>query len=248
MHQLHCSEVWGGIHNEDIDAQSAALATSLYSAACDGGKGGDIYYYSVCQMDKLTRIAVADVVGHGEKVSTVSQWIYEGLRKRMNGGEGCELLSELNLLACERGLEALTTASVASFYKPLSKLCFSYAGHPPLLFRQRATGCWRPLQLEPHRDGPANLPLGITAEARYEQRTVAIEGGDRLLFFTDGVLETPGRDGDLFGEERLLWLLESHGEQDLHEIKEVILDALREFSGGPLRHDDVTLLAVEVRD
>ena len=248
MHQLRCSEVWGGIQNEDLDARSAMVTASLYSGACDGGKGGDIYYYSVCQMDKLTRIAVADVVGHGEKVSTVSQWIYESLRKRMNGGEGCELLSELNALACERGLEALTTASVASFYKPLSKLCFAYAGHPPLLFRRRAAGHWQPLPLAKGRSGPANLPLGITPDMRYEQETVSIAAGDRLLFYTDGVLEAPGAAGGLFGKERLLQVLEEVGSRELHEVKTAVLTALRDYVGGELRHDDVTLLAIEVRE
>ena len=84
MHRIQCTEIWGGIKNQDADVCSRGLTASLYSSACEGGKGGDIYYLSVCGEDKLTRIAIADVVGHGEQVSAVSQWLYDTLQDRMN--------------------------------------------------------------------------------------------------------------------------------------------------------------------
>lgn len=125
MHRIQCSEVWGGIKNEDLDACSAVLTTSLFSSACDGGNGGDIYYVSVCQGDQLTRVAIADVVGHGEKVSQVSQWLYESLHERMNDGDGGQLLGHLNRLVIERGLEAMTTAATVGFYSVDAKAYFT---------------------------------------------------------------------------------------------------------------------------
>ena len=68
MHRLQCAEIWGGIRNQDTDVCSAGITASLFSGACDGGKGGDIYYLSVCNSDMLTRIAIADVIGHGRAV------------------------------------------------------------------------------------------------------------------------------------------------------------------------------------
>ena len=71
MHHLSCGEIWGGIRNCDDDVASAGLTASLYSFASDGGKGGDIYYLSLCESNMLTRMILADVIGHGEDVNTI---------------------------------------------------------------------------------------------------------------------------------------------------------------------------------
>ncbi|GAG80253.1 unnamed protein product [marine sediment metagenome] len=48
-----------------------------------GGKGGDIYYFGVCKGDIITRLAIADVTGHGETVSEVSQYVYDSLNSHI---------------------------------------------------------------------------------------------------------------------------------------------------------------------
>ncbi|MFQ5807421.1 MAG: PP2C family protein-serine/threonine phosphatase [Phycisphaerae bacterium] len=247
MYRIHCSEIWGGIKNEDVDACSAVLTSSLYSSACDGGKGGDIYFFSVCQGDLLTRIAIADVVGHGEKVSRVSQWLYDSLHERMNGGDGGEILAELNRLANERGQDALTTAAIIGFYRPDSSVYFAYAGHHPMLIRRRGTARWQAVPLEVSSAKLANLPLGIEYNVRYDEQFVPVEAGDRVFLYTDGVTETPAPDGQLFGDERLRALLDEVGGKSPYELKTAVLMKLREHAGGELTHDDVTLLAIEVR-
>ena len=77
--------------------------------------------------------------------------------------------------------------------------------------------------------------------------TTSDGGVNRVLFFTDGVLETPNQTGDLFGEKRLMNTLNATGDASLHDIKQSVLEALREFAGGSLSHDDVTLMAIEIR-
>lgn len=247
MYQLSCSEVWGGIQDEDVDACSAAMTTSLYSDACDGGKGGDIYYVSVCHGDVLTRVALADVVGHGEKVSQVSQWLYNSLKERMNGGDGSDILADLNRLAYEHGFKAITTAAVVTFRADGAGAQFSYAGHHPVLVRPEGAAHWEPIQLVGVSNGMANLPLGIDLGVRFDQRVVKVRSGDRLFLYTDGVIETPGLDGGLFGERRLRTLLDEVGDKSLYDLKTTVLTTLRQYAGGELTHDDVTLLAMEVR-
>ena len=84
MYEIKCGEVWGGIRGTDVDAITSGVEACLFSSACDGGKGGDIYYFSVCTGDLLTRIAIADVMGHGKPVSDTSEWLYNSLQERMN--------------------------------------------------------------------------------------------------------------------------------------------------------------------
>ena len=78
--RLECTAIWGGIRNRDIEITAGKVIGSIYSAACcEGSKGGDIYYFGVCKGDIITRLAIADVVGHGEVVSEVSQYVYDSL-------------------------------------------------------------------------------------------------------------------------------------------------------------------------
>ena len=78
--RLECRGIWGGIRNRDIEITAGKVIGSIYSAACcEGSKGGDIYYFGVCKGDIITRLAIADVVGHGEVVSEVSQYVYDSV-------------------------------------------------------------------------------------------------------------------------------------------------------------------------
>jgi sigma-B regulation protein RsbU (phosphoserine phosphatase) len=239
--------VWGGVRDEDVDASSAGLEASLVSMACDGGKGGDIYYFSVCDADLLTRVAIADVVGHGNSVSRISEWLCEAMKERMNALEGNAVLAELNRRAVERGLEAMTTAGVAAFYRADGCFYFSYAGHHEMLIRRRNEARWAAARLERESAAPANLPLGVLAEVEYSQRKMPLYSGDRFLLYTDGVIEAPNRARELFGLPRLLDVLDSAADRPLGDIKRSILSALKRHTAGSLAHDDVTLLILEIR-
>ncbi len=247
MVELQCSRVWGGIKNEDIDASSQCMTASLYSSACSGGRGGDIYYLSVCSADKVTRLAIADVVGHGEKVSTVAQWLYESLQARMNGLDGREVLQDLNGMTVDQGLDALTTVAVVTLYPAGKQAHFAYAGHPPTLMRQRDGGRWLEVPVHDQTEAVANLPLGVDLDVVYHERVVPIQGGDRLLLYTDGVIETADNHGELFGRDRLTQALDQADGASLYDVKKMIIDRLEHFAAGKLAHDDLTLMAVEVK-
>ena len=79
--RLECSGIWGGTRNLDTEIIAGKVIGSIYAAACCGeAKGGDIYYFGVCKGDLITRVAIADVVGHGEAVTEVSQYVYASLK------------------------------------------------------------------------------------------------------------------------------------------------------------------------
>ncbi|QDV35648.1 PP2C family protein-serine/threonine phosphatase [Tautonia plasticadhaerens] len=246
MHRMQCTEIWGGTRDHDDDLVSGGVTASLYSRAADGGTGGDIYYVTVCHMDLLTRIALADVTGHGRAVEGTSRWMYETLVAWINRPDSNEVLERLNRLACGEDARAMTTAAIVSFYKADSNLYLSYAGHPPILIRRREAGRWEPANLLA-RPGPRNLPLGVMAEAPYDQQVMPLTSGNRLFLYTDGVLEARDGRGGLFGAERLLAVLDGVGDGGLPDIKAAVLEGLRRHAGDDLSHDDVTFMAVEIR-
>lgn len=247
MHQLQCGEIWGGFRDEDVDLCSGGITASLYSQSAHGGAGGDIYYLSICGRDLLTRLALADVTGHGTSVADVSEWMYGALEERLNNTDGNEVLAALNSLAVKEGARAIATAAIAAFYKVDTCAYFAYAGHAPALVYHTAEKRWQPVELDPETATNPNAPLGALAGAEYDQARIRLEQGDRLFLYTDGLLDGRNRSGERFGEERLLAILEEGAHAPLHDLKQAVIEGARTHSGGSLGHDDVTLVAIEVR-
>lgn len=247
MYRIRCAEIWGGIGSREQDVCSAGIVASLYSNAYGSDQGGDIYYLSVCESDRLTRVAIADVAGHGAQVSDVSQWLYDIMEVHMND-TGCDVvLAELNRSAVERGIRALTTAAVVGFYTADSNLYFSYAGHGPVLLRRKGSEEWQPLELDAALTRHSNAPLGVIADTSFDQQQLPLASGDRLFLHTDGLTEAMNATGELFGEERLRRALHKAGACALPDLKRSVLDAVARHTGGRAAQDDVTLLTLEVQ-
>jgi serine phosphatase RsbU (regulator of sigma subunit) len=245
-YRIPCATIWGGIEPINLDVCTQGVTASLHSTASGGERGGDIYYMSVCNIDLLTRMVVADVRGHGEQVSEISSWIYQCLQDKMNSLDGAGVLSDLNRMVHARGFAAITTAAVVSHYIGDSTLYYSYAGHPPVLAR-RSGGRWLPLVLDT-QSGKANLPLGVLPSVQYDQAEARVQSGDRFLLYTDGVSEaTDLKSGEEFGERELPALLEAQADAELASVRDVLVESATAFSGGPLVIDDCTLMVVEVR-
>jgi sigma-B regulation protein RsbU (phosphoserine phosphatase) len=250
MHRIQCAEIWGGIHNQEQEVCSAGIVASLYSSASDGGKGGDIYYLSVCESDLLTRIAIADVMGHGQAVSEVSQFLYDALKSHMNDPAEDKVLKEVNRLAMRRGLKAMTTAAVISFYKSDNNLYFAYAGHYPVLVKRTRDRNWYDAVIEEPDDTEsaacANLPLAIMSDTVFTQQSMPLARGDRLFLYTDGIIEAPDQEDNFYGIERLKAVLKEQGRAPLQELRTAVLNDLHQHTGGELIHDDVTFIAIEI--
>jgi len=246
MDRLRCSEVWGGVRDIELDVCTNGLRASVCSVACEGGKGGDIYYFSLCSHDMFTRIAVADVAGHGRAVSDISEWLYDSMHAKINSLDGHAVLADLNRLAAERGLEALTTAAVIGIYKRDAHAYCAYAGHHPALFRRVGEETWGELRGVPGPGDGVGLPLGIDPQVDYNQWQTPIAPGDRLVLYTDGIIEAPDSRGRPFGKERFRDVLHRAGGEKLADLRSAVFDEVRRHTGGRLSHDDVTLLAIDV--
>ena len=88
------------------------------------------------------------------------------------------------------------------------------------------------------------LPLGILEEANWERGTVAIEPGDTLLLYTDGVTEAQTSEGLMFGEEQLLAAARANAGRPAHEVEAALLAAVHAFVGQGPQFDDLTLMIV----
>ena len=242
--RIACAQIWGGILAVDMDLSTAGLSASLFSTAHDGDRGGDMYYLSVCKWDYLTRIALADLRGHGGQVSRLSAWVYESMQKRMNTTSGNKVLWDLNGEVKTRGFSAITTAVVVGYHARKRKLYFSYAGHPPA-YVQRGGGDWQPLTLESGSE-PTNLPLGILPNVKYDMGEIKMRSGDRICLYTDGVTDCSNQDDEPFGETGLSDSLKRNAALSPAALKHAILADLAGHRGACPPDDDVTLLIAEL--
>jgi serine phosphatase RsbU (regulator of sigma subunit) len=96
-------------------------------------------------------------------------------------------------------------------------------------------------------DAERGLPMGMFGDTCYREGRQQLEPGDLIAFFTDGVTEAPGADGEEFGERRLVELLRTHRDLDLDTLLRTVLDEVARWSGGTISHDDVTLVLARAR-
>ena len=186
---------------------------------------------------------IADVVGHGENVSQISQIIYKAIKSHMNDSEGDKLLAELNQTALKMGLDAMTTLVMATFYKRDGTLYYANAGHPAALIKPENECSWR--ELKPIK-GVNDPVLGVLPQAIYTQNARRVNRGDCLLLYSDGIIEAHHDRKGFFTKSRLKDLLNKHPNTSTTEIKHIVIDEILRFTGGSLEHDDVTVMVVKI--
>lgn len=245
--ELICSEVWGSNGNADIDLVLPGLRGKLYSRACGGKKGGDVYYASACAAGVISRMCLADIAGHGEQVAQVGNWLRGAMRRTMGQHEPSKIFHALNKRASIFGLEALTTAVCLSYDMMSAELRFCYAGHPPVYILPNGATAWATLQTDTDEaKGARNIPFGVSDNAAFDTGTRVLNEGDRLFLYSDGVLEAPDASRKLFSETMLLQALNEMGTTPIEKFAEDIAARLFAHTGcDTFTHDDVTFAIIE---
>jgi sigma-B regulation protein RsbU (phosphoserine phosphatase) len=207
---------------------------------------GDYYDYQEIAGGKMA-FAIGDVAGKGISAALLMATIQAGLRAQISlnqpGVELCVSLvvSRLNKqVFANTAPEKYTTFFFATFDESSRTLTYTNAGHlSPLLFR--GNGDVQAL------DSNGTI-VGAFPGAIYGESTIDLGPGDLLLCYTDGITEPENPYGEMFGEERLIDLVKKHSRRDDREILQIILEAVRSWTGTPELQDDMTLLlAREVR-
>ncbi|HEY2971155.1 MAG TPA: SpoIIE family protein phosphatase [Pyrinomonadaceae bacterium] len=220
----------------EIDGFEIAIAWNPARAV-----GGD--YFDVLKFsERHTALCIADVAGKGMPaallVSNVQAVLKSFASDVLSPGELC---ARVNSIMCDN---TVSHRFITCFYALLNthnrKLSYTNAGHcPPMLIRDGAC-------LRMKEGGPV---LGILPDRRYLQGEIDLQSGDWLVLFTDGVTEARGPSGREFGEDRLEELLNQllNGAHKLRaaELRDRIMEAVKEFSDGEV-YDDATLMIVRV--
>ncbi|HEY1189637.1 MAG TPA: SpoIIE family protein phosphatase [Gemmata sp.] len=201
--------------------------------------GGDYYDVARPAPDHLG-LLIADASGHSiaaGMVAIMSRIAFADAAATTTAPGA--VLSEMNARLQGLADDRFVTAFYGVLNRRTWELTYANAGHPyPLRFVAR-TGTVEPLQAQ-------GFLLGIVPDEQYRERTVQLEPGDRLCFYTDGLVEARNELGESYGTERLEAALAAHGRLAAEDLTPRLLADQHEFRGDTKHTDDVTLVVCDL--
>jgi serine phosphatase RsbU (regulator of sigma subunit) len=226
--------VWDMLPPQSLTGVQVKIAAVLAPAY---DLGGDAYDYAVT--GRAADFAIFDAMGHGTPASLLATLTLATYRHaRRLGLDLASVAERLDEVLAAVFPDHFVTGHLGRLDLDTGRLELLNAGHhlPMLMRRGRVID---------GPDVPARLPLGL-GPAGQAQDVIALEPGDRLLFFTDGVVEAHIRGEDGFGRDRLaeMWEHEAASGLPTSEILRRLSRAVLTHLGERLR-DDATLLALE---
>jgi sigma-B regulation protein RsbU (phosphoserine phosphatase) len=209
------------------------------------GLAGDFY-----EIIKLSNnrygIFICDVMGHGVRAALVVAMLRGLLTTQANSKQDAsQFLEKLNSGLSSILKRANVTMFATAFYGVVDleelSMTYSCAGHPgPILVGDKIS---QQLCTKRGEKGPA---LGLMNQITYPIHTQDLSEVQRLLLFTDGVLEAENDEGEQFMDQRLLQIASQDPEKNIEEWLESIIETVLDFSDSHHFDDDVCLLGLQI--
>lgn len=230
-------------------------ATGKYFPASECG--GDWWGHFTTESD-LEFICIADATGHGAAAALVTAIAFSSCmmlaRTLQHAYEEApdKILARFNEVLWEAGRGLTTMTFFAAFLnKKTGVLSFANAGHNlPLLIpenpedvrlQKKGTKTQRYLVMQNR-----GIPLGLEPDSQYTKKTLSIAPGDKLFFYTDGLIECKNKLGVMWGKQNMLQVLEATAAESPERVKEETLSqAFSFFEDTPLE-DDITVVVAEI--
>ena len=203
--------------------------------------------------EKHVGLYLADVSGHGVAAALLSTTLnrvlsplpgHSLLRERLEGSgyrvsSPAEVAVQLNE---EFPMDPATRQYFTLLYGILNwetrEFRYVAAGHPGPVYLSSTEG---PLILETH-----SFPIGFFRQVKYEEHSITMKPADRVYLYSDGITEATNIDGEEFGKDRLIRVLEESRSMPLNTSLSFLLAAVKEWCGAARPGDDISILAVEI--
>lgn len=201
--------------------------------------GGD--FYDLTELPGGVRVFVGDASGHGIPaafLASVARTAFDFTTREDESAS--DVLRAMDSVISQRSVRSMFVTAVFARLTP-KRMEGATAGHwPPLLFRGR--------------DGQfvaikgSGRPLGVGEGAQYIGFGVDLMPQDRLMFFTDGIVEVRNREGDFYGEDRLRDLVVAQRALPAGELLKAVFSSIEGFAEGMGISDDATLVVIDLVD
>jgi serine phosphatase RsbU (regulator of sigma subunit)/CHASE2 domain-containing sensor protein len=90
------------------------------------------------------------------------------------------------------------------------------------------------------------FPLGILEDVDYQETRLRLSPGDKVVFYTDGIVEAMNKKEEIYGFERLIDVVQEAGSMNADPLLKEIIDRVNTFTGGAAQHDDLTVIVLNV--
>ena len=198
---------------------------------------GDFYDFVLAD-DSRVGLLIADVSGHGVPAALIASMVkLAATSQRAQADDPAALLSGMNAALHGNTQSQFVTAAYVYLDAQKQELRYSAAGHPPMLLL---------------RDGAVSeiaengLILAAFGFAEYDTKAVPLKAKDRILLYTDGIIEATNNVGEFFGQERLAKLVRETATSTAHQAADGIIQAVRAWA--KTQDDDLTLLVCDYAD
>ncbi len=200
--------------------------------------GGDFYDFFMVDADHLA-VVIADVSGKGIPAALFMMTAKTLIKTLMQTGlDPAQVFTEANARLSENNDEGMfVTAWMGVLEIPTGRFTYVNAGHNPPLFRRMGENFGF------LKSRPAFVLAGMEG-ILYRQEEIQFSQGDILYIYTDGVTEAADHQSFLYGNERLLQLLNAQHTQDLTAILRAVKEDVDIFAAGIPQFDDITMLAL----
>jgi PAS domain S-box-containing protein len=213
-----------------------SVETYYRPARTIGGDFGVVFPHK----DEALTVLICDVSGHGIGSALMANRIYaETIHQLELSPSPGNLLRHLHDFVHHRLATDAFFFTIAAVTFTGHRATFAAGGHPPAMLASNGS-----VRLFASQNGV----LGCLSETAPSESTDAVElaSGDRLVLYTDGLIEACNSHEDELGIEGLKTLVQESAKRALPEMKQAIIDGVAAWSDSPLA-DDVSLIIVEVR-
>jgi sigma-B regulation protein RsbU (phosphoserine phosphatase) len=195
---------------------------------------GDLYDY-LTVTERQFGLFIADVSGHGVPAALIASMVkMAAISQLPNASRPADLLSGVNRALCGQTQGQFVTAAYVFLDAASRELRYSAAGHPAMLLLREGS------VTEIAENG---LILAAWDAATYSERAIPLEAGDRLLLYTDGLVEARNADGKLLGDNALMAAFAQTRGQDAEQAADFLIQTAKQWANS--QDDDLTVVVCD---
>jgi phosphoserine phosphatase RsbU/P len=195
---------------------------------------GDFYDYVLAD-DSRAGLLIADVSGHGVPAALIASMVkLAATSQRAQASDPAALLLGMNSALHGNTQSQFVTAAYVYLDAQAKEFRYSAAGHPPMLLLRNG---------EVTEIAENGLMLAAFDFAMYQTMSHPLQPGDRLLLYTDGIVEAANGAGEFFGQANLAKLLRETSALSAHQAADGIIRAVQKWASS--QDDDLTVLVCD---
>jgi serine phosphatase RsbU (regulator of sigma subunit) len=200
--------------------------------------GGDFYDFLQLDSEKWMGI-LADVSGKGMPAALLSSMVLGALSMQFRSpAQPHDVLGDVNQLLSRKSLSSQFVTLFLFLLNPHGEGQFINAGHEPAYLFRSATRTVEALASD-------SFALGMFDSSSYQSRPFQLNPGDVLVVYSDGLTDAQNRADVMFGEERLLAMIQQSAPSGGRALEQQFLQSIEDFTEGAPQTDDITFVIVE---